>query len=47
MGILRRKLGFKNCFVVDLVSRSGRVAMLWKEEVNLEVFNYSLRHISD
>lgn len=26
MGILGRKLGFKNCFVVDLVSRSGRLS---------------------
>lgn len=43
---LKRKLGFQNCFAVDLVGRSGGIALLWTEGVQLEVCNYSLRHIS-
>lgn len=46
METLRRKLGFTNCFAVDPIGRSGGIAMLWKEEVQLEFFNYYLRHIS-
>ncbi|GLT72801.1 hypothetical protein SLA2020_447050 [Shorea laevis] len=46
MASLRVKLGFDSLFVVDSVRRSGGLAMLWKEEVNLEIQNYSLRHIN-
>ncbi|KAG2690049.1 hypothetical protein I3760_09G168900 [Carya illinoinensis] len=38
-------LGFKNCFVVDSFGRSGGLAMLWKDDVNLHILNYSPHHI--
>lgn len=46
IGEVEKKLGYDNCFVVDLVGRSEGLAILWKLEVEVEVFNYSLRHIS-
>ncbi|XP_042958111.1 uncharacterized protein LOC122293658 [Carya illinoinensis] len=38
-------LGFKNCFVVDSFGCSGGLAMLWKDDVNLHILNYSSHHI--
>lgn len=31
---------------MDSVERSGGLAILWKEEVQFELYNFSLRHIS-
>jgi hypothetical protein len=38
---IRVKLGFAGLFAVDLVGRSGGVALLWREEKKLEIKNYS------
>jgi hypothetical protein len=43
---MRSKLGFERMFVVDYVGRSGGLALLWKEEVELEIQNYSIQHIN-
>lgn len=41
MSILRFKMGFDNLFVVDCMGCSGGLALLWNEDVNLEIQNYS------
>jgi hypothetical protein len=46
MTSLRVKLGFDSMFVVDSVGRSGGLALFWKEDVQLEIQNYSNRHIN-
>jgi hypothetical protein len=46
MAIIKQKLGFKNMLVVDSIGRSGGLALLWKDEVGVEVPNYSQRHIN-
>jgi exonuclease III len=47
MELIRCKLGFKNLFVVDCVGKGGGgLAFLWKEEVELEIQNFSSRHIN-
>jgi hypothetical protein len=46
MTCLRVKLGFDSMFVVDSVGRSGGLALFWKEDVQLEIQNYSNRHIN-
>jgi len=46
MDRLRYNLGFDNIFVVDPVGRSGGLALLWRGEDNLEIYNYSRRHIN-
>jgi hypothetical protein len=43
---LRIKLGFDCIFVVDCVGRSGGLMLLWKNEANLTIQNYSRRHIN-
>jgi hypothetical protein len=43
---IRVKLGFAGMFVVEPVGRSGGLALLWKEENELEIQNYSRRHIN-
>jgi hypothetical protein len=42
---IRCLLGFNNLFVVDSVGKSGGLALLWKEEADLEIQNFSRRHI--
>jgi len=46
MDNIRRRLGFDSIFVVDPVGKSGGLAFLWNSESNLEVHNYSRRHIN-
>jgi hypothetical protein len=46
MDRIKLRLGFDNLFVVDPVGRSGGLALLWYKEDNLEIFNYSRRHIN-
>ncbi|XP_042982759.1 uncharacterized protein LOC122311987 [Carya illinoinensis] len=43
---VRRRLGFEGCFVVEAVGRKGGLALLWREEVGVEVYNFSQWHIS-
>ena len=43
---IRIKLGFVGLFVVDPVGRCKGLALLWKEVEELEIQNYSRRHIN-
>jgi hypothetical protein len=43
---IRCKLAFEGLFVVNPVGRSGGLALLWKENSSLEIFNYSRQHIN-
>ncbi|XP_059451003.1 uncharacterized protein LOC132181787 [Corylus avellana] len=43
---IRRRLGFPNMLVVDCVGKSGGLALLWTETIEVEVQNYSSRHIN-
>ncbi|GLT55031.1 hypothetical protein SLA2020_281850 [Shorea laevis] len=46
MSYVRGKLGFDNLFVVDCIGRSGGLALFWNNSIELEIYNYSLRHIN-
>lgn len=43
---IRIRLGFDDLFVVEPIGRSGGLALLWKEEMDLELYNYSRYHIN-
>jgi exonuclease III len=43
---IRVKLGFEGLFVVEPVGQSGGLALLWKEAHELEIHNYTRRHIN-
>jgi hypothetical protein len=43
---LKLKLGFDCVFVVDCKGRSGGLALFWKEELQVVIQNYSMRHIN-
>lgn len=43
---IRCRLGFKNMLVVDCVGKSGGLALLWGDEVGVEIQNYRRRHIN-
>jgi hypothetical protein len=38
---LKRKLGFENLFEVDSVGRSGGLVLLWKNDIQVDIQNYS------
>lgn len=38
-------LGFRNGFVVNCVGKSGGLVLLWKEDLNFEILNFSLNLI--
>ncbi|GLU08005.1 hypothetical protein SLE2022_249380 [Rubroshorea leprosula] len=42
---VRRRLGFKHCFIVDRVGHSGGLAMLWNLDIQLSLLSYSQNHI--
>jgi len=46
MDRIKLRSGFDNLFVVDPVGRSGGLALLWNKDENLEILNYSCRHIN-
>ena len=46
MGFIRHKLGIPNMFVMDGIGRSGGLALLWDENVTLDIQNYSQRHVN-
>lgn len=46
MGSIRIKIGFNGMFVVDCVGRSGGLALLWSEGIDVEIQNYSRGHIN-
>ena len=43
---LRATLGFHGLFTVDPVSKSDGLTLLWKEECDLVVHNFSRQHIN-
>lgn len=45
MEVIRVKLGFSGMFVVDNIGHSGVLAMLWKEDFDLQITSYSRNHI--
>ena len=46
MEFVRDRLGFEGLFVVDPVGRSGGLALLWKEKNEVEIQNYTRKHIN-
>jgi hypothetical protein len=44
--VVRVKLGFTRAFMVDLVGRNGGLALLWKDDSEVEIQNFSRRHIN-
>ncbi|KAF5464386.1 hypothetical protein F2P56_014464 [Juglans regia] len=42
---LKYRLGYKNCLAVSSEGRSGGIALLWKNDVNIVIKNYSRSHI--
>lgn len=42
---VRNRLGFHCCFTVTSIGRSGGMALLWKEDIPLEVINFLTQHI--
>ena len=45
MDLIRCKLGFNNLFVVDCVGKGGGLALFWKEDIIVDIQNFSPRHI--
>jgi ribonuclease HI/exonuclease III len=43
---IRVRTGFESAFVVDSIGRSGGLALMWKGDINVEIQNYSRRHIN-
>jgi hypothetical protein len=43
---IRIRIGYNNMFVVDSIGRSGGLALFWNKEVDVEIKNYSQRHIN-
>jgi hypothetical protein len=43
---VRIKLGFGHCFVVDCHGKGGGLMMLWKDDILVEIQNYSRCHIN-
>ena len=41
-----KELPFKNCFVVKKPGHGGGLALLWKEDIGVDVFNFSDNQIS-
>ena len=42
---LRSKWGYDSCLIVEVVGRSGGLALLWKQEVIVKVQSFSSKHI--
>jgi hypothetical protein len=39
--VIRVKLGFDNAFAVPILGRNGGLALLWKEDADVVINNYS------
>lgn len=46
MVAIKNKTGYSEMFVVDWVERSGGLALLWSDEFNVEIQNYTRSHIN-
>lgn len=42
---VEQRIGFSNCFSVNLIGLSGGLAMMWSDDIALEVVNFSNFHI--
>ncbi|CAM8993856.1 unnamed protein product [Rhodiola kirilowii] len=42
---IRCRLGFKGCVAVDSRGKSGGLALMWTDEVELELLSFSHSHI--
>lgn len=43
---IKMRLSFERCFVVEPIGRGGGLALMWRDDIYLEILNYSQRHIS-
>ncbi|XP_041000998.1 uncharacterized protein LOC121246780 [Juglans microcarpa x Juglans regia] len=43
---IKRRMKWEGCFVMEPVGRKRGLVMLWREDVELEILNYSQHHIS-
>jgi hypothetical protein len=43
---IKSQLGYECMFVVDSKGKSGGLALLWKDDFNVAIQNYSRRHIN-
>ena len=46
MEVIRSQLGFDGLFVVDPMGKSSGLALLWREVEEIEIQNFSRRHIN-
>jgi hypothetical protein len=46
METIKVKTGYRSIFVMDNVGRRGGLALMWSEEIRVEIQNYSRRHIT-
>ena len=46
MKMLKVKLGYDNVFAVNCVGHNGGLDLLWREEVCMDIQNYSKSHIN-
>lgn len=42
---IKHKLGFPGCFTINCLGRSGGLALLWKERIEIAISGYSKNHI--
>ena len=40
------KIGFNNMFIVECVGKSGGLALFWEDGIDMEIQNFSQRHIN-
>jgi exonuclease III len=43
---IKLRVGFHNVFVVDSVGKSGGLALMWSDNIQVDIQNYSPRHIN-
>lgn len=46
MECIKSRLGFHGCFVVEVMGRTEGLALLWKEDNDMVIYNFSRMHIS-
>lgn len=42
---MKRRLKFQNCFAVDPIGLSGGLCILWKENVQIQIFQHTQNYI--
>ncbi|XP_042980139.1 uncharacterized protein LOC122310310 [Carya illinoinensis] len=43
---IKRRMAWDGCFVVEAIGRSGGLVLLWKDEEEVDIVNFSQHHIS-